>query len=409
MSARFESIRARWASRSPTLLFAIKSALAAGLSWALTDALLGEEAAALAMISAVIVVQVTSWQTARKGVERLLGVLIGVVLAFGVAHFLGLNLWTITLIILCAQIIGMFIQRRGPYLATQIPISAALALVLGATVSEYSLLRLLGALIGGVLGTAISLLLSPPVYIFRARDAVADLITLLAAAIPRLSDALAGRLSESETRATYTSMRALEQRVRATEQAYTLGMDSARLNPWAVRARRLLVDYPDVLLSLDRLVRQMRRIAYTINEPESSWAEIARGQQWADDYARLLAEIGSDLAAVAAAMREPAGTQSTSTATTTATMTATMTDQTGEAEAAREAGEAEAAKEVLSARITRAQRQFGAWQAQLARDSQSPNGSMTTSGRALMVRGALLTDLRRMLDEAQDIAELTTR
>ena len=66
------------------------------------------------MISAVIVVQVTSWQTARKGVERLLGVLIGVVLAFGVAHFLGLNLWTITLIILCAQVIGMFVQRRGP-------------------------------------------------------------------------------------------------------------------------------------------------------------------------------------------------------------------------------------------------------------------------------------------------------
>jgi uncharacterized membrane protein YgaE (UPF0421/DUF939 family) len=375
------------------LLFAIKSALAAGLSWALTDALLGEEAAALAMISAVIVVQVTSWQTARKGVERLLGVVIGVVLAFGVAHFLGLNLWTITLIILCAQIIGMFVQRRGPYLATQIPISAALALVLGATVSEYSLLRLLGALIGGVLGTAISLLLSPPVYIFRARAAVADLIALLAAAIPRLSDALAGRLNESETRATYTSIRALEQRVRATEQAYTLGMDSARLNPWAVRARRLLVDYPDVLLSLDRLVRQMRRIAYTINEPESSWAEIARGQQWADDYARLLTEIGGDLAAVAAAMREPAGIRSTTT-TTVATVD--------------EAGEAEAAGDALSARVGRAQRQFGAWQAQLARDSQSPDASIATSGRTLMLRGALLTDLRRMLDEAQDIAELTT-
>ena len=336
------------------------------------------------MISAVIVVQVTSWQTARKGVERLLGVLIGVVLAFGVAHFLGLNLWTITLIILCAQVIGMFVQRRGPYLATQIPISAALALVLGATVSEYSLLRLLGALIGGVIGTALSLLISPPVYIFRARDAVADLIALLAAAIPRLADALAGKLSESETRATYASIRALEQRVRATEQAYTLGMDSARLNPWAVRARRLLADYPDVLLSLDRLVRQMRRIAYTINEPESSWAEIARGQDWAGDYARLLAEIGGDLAAVAEAMREPA-----------------------ESAAATAMATAGAAGETLNARIERAQRQFGAWQAQLARDSQSPDASITTSGRALMVRGALLTDLRRMLDEAQDIAELT--
>ncbi|HEU5348966.1 MAG TPA: FUSC family protein [Ktedonobacterales bacterium] len=373
-------LRDAWSSRSPALLFAFKSALAAGISWEITNLLLGGEAASLAMISAVIVVQVTSWQTARKGIERLFGVLIGVVLAFVVAHFLGLNLWTISLIILCAQIIGMFLQRRGPYLATQIPISAALALVLGATVSEYSLLRLLGALIGGVVGTAISLLISPPVYIFRARDAVADLMTQVAAAIPRLANALAGNLNEAETRETYTSIRALEQRVRATEQAYSLGIDSARLNPWALRARQMLVDYPDVLLSLDRLVRQMRRIAFTLNEPESSWREVAQTREWARDYARLLEDIGSDLAVAAESMRVP-----------------TMS------------GDKLPAGDTIGARIEHAQQQFRAWQAQLARDTLNPDTSIASSGRAIMVRGAILTDLRRMLDEVQDIIELTTR
>lgn len=371
-----------WSVRSPTLLFAIKSALAAGISWEITDLLLGEEAAALAMISAVIVVQTTSWQTARKGIERLIGVVIGVMLAFAVAHFLGLNIWTITLIILCAQITGMFFQRRGPYLATQIPISAALALVLGATVSEYSLLRLLGAVVGGVVGTAISLLLSPPIYIFKARDAVADLMTQLAAAIPRLADALAGRLGEDETRDTYTTIRKLEQRVRATEQAYTLGVDSARLNPWAFRARQMLEDYPDVLLTLDRLVRQMRRIAFTLNEPESSWREVAQTQEWAGDYARLLAEIGRMLVAAAEHLRASATTPS---------------------------GGEQPAGVSLNARIERAQQQFSAWQAQLARDTLNPDNSIVRSGRALMVRGALLTDLRRMLDEVQDVVELTAR
>jgi uncharacterized membrane protein YgaE (UPF0421/DUF939 family) len=371
-----------WSARSPTLLFAIKSALAAGISWEITDLLLGEEAAALAMISAVIVVQTTSWQTARKGMERLIGVVIGVILAFAVAHFLGLNIWTITLIILCAQIIGMFFQRRGPYLATQIPISAALALVLGATVSEYSLLRLLGAVVGGIVGTAISLLLSPPIYIFKARDAVADLMTQLAAAIPRLADALAGRLSDDETRDTYTTIRKLEQRVRTTEQAYTLGVDSARLNPWAFRARQMLEDYPDVLLTLDRLVRQMRRIAFTLNEPESSWREIAQTQEWPGDYARLLAEIGRMLVAVAEHMRASATTPS---------------------------DDEQPAEVSLNARMERAQQQFSAWQAQLARDTLTPDNSIVSSGRALMVRGAILTDLRRMLDEVQDVVELTGR
>src|SRR5712691_10204987 len=191
-------LRGLWSSRSPFLLFAIKSALAAGLSWEIVSSLLGVEAAALAMVSSVIVVQVTGWQTVRKSLERILGVIIGVILAVLVAHFFGLNILTITLMIFFANIIGMLLQNRGQYLATQIPISAALVLVLGATAGNYPLLRMLGALVGGLVGTVISLLLSPPIYVFRARDAVAELAARLAAAIPRLAAALAGHLSEAE-------------------------------------------------------------------------------------------------------------------------------------------------------------------------------------------------------------------
>jgi len=175
------------------LLFAIKSALAAGLSWEIVSTLFGVEAAALAVVSAVIVVQVTSWQTVRKSIERILGVIIGVSLAVLVAHLLGLNFWTITLIIFFAQVIGLFLQNRGQYLATQIPISAALALVLGAT-GSYPLLRVLGTLVGGLIGTVISLLFSNTIYVFRTRDAVAELTTRVADAIPRLAAALAVQL-----------------------------------------------------------------------------------------------------------------------------------------------------------------------------------------------------------------------
>ncbi len=379
-------LRGVWSSRSPLLLFAIKSALAAGLSWEIVVSLLGEGAAALAVVSAVIVVQVTSWQTARKGIERILGVIIGVILAVLVAHLLGLNFWTITLTIFFAQIIGIFLQNRGQYLATQIPISAALALVLGATAGTYPLLRMLGALVGGLIGTVMSLLLSPPVYVFRARDAVADLTTELAGAIPKLADALAGRLSEAENREIYSYIRKLEQRVRATEQAYSLGIDSARLNPWARRARRLLVDYPDVLLALDRLVRQMRRIAYTINEPDPSWSEIAQTQDWPLDYAALLEEMGSILLSAAGYVRSPATTQGTQLPT----------------------------RQSLSARMEHAQQQLRAWQAQLALDAkqiesdrENAESPPISAGARMAVRGAILTDLRRMLDEVHDVVEMT--
>jgi uncharacterized membrane protein YgaE (UPF0421/DUF939 family) len=381
-----DKLRAVWSSRSPLLLFAIKSALAAGLSWEMVSSLLGVEAAALAVVSAVIVVQVTSWQTVRKSIERILGVIVGVSLAVLIAHLLGLNFWTITLMIFFAQVIGLFLQKRGQYLATQIPISAALALVLGAT-GNYPLLRVLGAVVGGLIGTVISLLFSPPIYVFRTRDAVAELTTRVADAIPRLAAALAVQLSAAESREVYTSLRELEQQVHATEQAYSLGVDSTRLNPWARRARRLLVDYPDMLQALDRLVRQMRRIAYTITEPEPAWSELAQKQEWALTYAGLLEEMGSTLRAIVADIHSSATLQSND-----------LPD-----------------RENLRTQVEHAQQQLRSWQEQLAQDAkqieaqpvnaESPSISI---GSRLAIRGAILTDLRRMLDEVHEMVALTS-
>lgn len=300
-----KSLHSRWSAHSPFLLFATKSALAAGFSWAIVAALLGAEAAALAVVSAVIVVQVTSWQTVRKSLERIVGVLIGLSLAILIAHVLGLTFWTITLVIFLAQLIGLVLQNRVQYLATQIPISAALVLALGATASTYPLLRLLGALAGGGVGIIVSLLLSPPVYVFRTQKVVAELIAELASAIAQLADALEGQRSEAEIREIYSSIRKGEQRVRTAEQAYTLGMDSTRLNPWARSARRLLVEYPTLLLALDRMARQMRRLAYIMNGSELTWPELAQKQAWTRDYAWLLKELGVILAELAREVSSP--------------------------------------------------------------------------------------------------------
>ena len=204
----------------------------------------------------------------------------------------------------------------------------------------------------------------------------------LANALPALADALAVRISDVENRTLYTRIRELEQHVQATAQALSLGVDSARLNPWARRASRLLIAYPDVLLALDRLTRQMRRIAYTLNEPEPSWSEIAQQQGWARDYAHLLAEIGSILAGVAQYLRSPATHQSSNLPSST----------------------------TLSTRVEQAQQQLSFWQAQLAQDAQPSKPSTEhvdhpsiDPGYRLAIRGAILTDLRRMLDEVHDV------
>jgi hypothetical protein len=198
--------------------------------------------------------------------------------------------------------------------------------------------------------------------------------------------ALAVQLSGAESRQAYTAIREVEQQVSATEQAYSLGVDSTRLNPWARHARRLLVDYPDMLQTLDRLVRQMRRIAYTINEPETAWTELAQKQEWALEYARLLEEMGSTLRSKAAYIHSSAPLQ--------------RNDPPD--------------RETLRTQVEHAQQQLRNWQEQLAQDAQQNEAQMLTAasspsisiGSRIAIRGAILTDLRRMLDEVHDMVAM---
>jgi hypothetical protein len=72
-------------------------------------------------------------------------------------------------------------------------------------------------------------------------------------------------------------------------------------------------------------------------------------------------------------------------------------------------------KEAIGARVERAREQLRILQAQLAQDARQPEPEIepagnpsTGAGYRIAARGAILTDLRRMLDEVLDIVELTS-
>ena len=237
-------------------------------------------------------------------------------------------------------------------------------------------------MVGALVGTAVSLLLSHPLYVSRMRATLAELLTHLADGMPELADALAARLDERTRREVYRHMQSLEQQVHATQEALSLALDSTRLNPWARAARRLIIDYPDVLLTLDRLVRQMRRIAYTITEPEPSWTELVQKQEWPARYASVLEEVGNILFSAAASLRSPAPSAASNRVC-----------------------------EDLRSCIEQTRQQLSIWQEQLvyevkqqgASQPLNTDGALMAAGVRLAVRGAILTDLRRMLDEVHDV------
>lgn len=385
-----EKARLQWKANAPFLIFALKSALAVAFSWEIATLLLGKEAASLAPVSAVIIVQVTSWQTVRKSIERILGILIGIILAILVIHLLGISFWTVLLLIFSSQIVGMFVQKRGPYLATQIPISAVLVLIASTSEIDYPLLRLLGALIGGVIGTLISLLLSPPVYIGRVRESVADLASQISTAMVSLADAVAGSKDENGNRAIYEHMQALEQQVQAAQQTLSLGFDSLRLNPWAHGVRSQLAEYPDMLTAVNRIVRQLRRISYTITDSLVPWHSMVDGQEWAQFDAHLLRTASDTLSWIAHHL-------------------ATLSTTTN----AQESDAINKQKEQIRATLDDAYEQLIAHEDALllhtgkTRELAPMQGENTPGkGYRLSLRSTLLTDLRRILQEINEVLDL---
>ena len=83
----------------------------------------------VAALTALLVVQATLASTLVNGVQRVLAVVLGVTLAVGFVSVVGLNWWSLGILV-AASIISGQILRLGPHLL-EVPISAMLVLGVG--------------------------------------------------------------------------------------------------------------------------------------------------------------------------------------------------------------------------------------------------------------------------------------
>ncbi len=227
-------------------------------------------------------------------------------------------------------------------------------------------------------------------YITRARESIAELTSQIAEATTKLADTITGGMNGNGNHAIYERMQELEQQVDATEQALSLGFDSLRLNPWARSVRSQIADYPEVLTAINRIVRQLRRIAYTVNDVPVPWRVIVHEQEWAQVDAQLLRSISGILAWIAHSL------------STFSTTTSAQDNNAVHANLER--------KEQVRATLDTAFQQLISCEEallhnEIADDLVSMQGedSPLSKGHILSLRGAILTDLRRILQELSEI------
>jgi fusaric acid resistance family protein len=206
----------------------------------------------LAPLTALLVLQASLYQTIRSAMRKVLSVTVGVLVAVGVAEFIGFSWWQLALVIGGALVIGRMLRLGDDLL--EVPISAMLIF---SSVGTHAAAtgRVVDTLVGAGAGLGGGLVFAGRPQVQPARSAVGHLAGQVAGLLDRMASDLAGieraDTEHPDTERTGTEepadddltaeaaqwlvqARALRDEIERVDDTLREAADSARLNPRAL-------------------------------------------------------------------------------------------------------------------------------------------------------------------------------
>ena len=245
----------------PPGLRTAKVTLAVVLAYVLADALQLAERPIVAPLVALLVVQLTLYQSIVHGLGRVGGVVAGVVVAVLVAHFVGLTWWSLGAVVAGSIVAGRLL-RLGPHLF-EAPISAMLVLEVGGT-GTLGFARIEEAVVGALVGIAVSVLVAPPLYLQPAGAAIGDLAERMARFAGDLGREIVEPWSRQAADHWMAQARAVADEVRRAEVTVARAEEAARLNPRGRRGRDAHPRFRATLTALERCHLALRTLARAV-------------------------------------------------------------------------------------------------------------------------------------------------
>ena len=254
----------RASSRSP-LLQVVKTSVAAIIAWLICTVTLGQPLPIFAAIAALLVVQPSVNQSLAKGIERSVGVIFGVVLAYAAGILFGHSSWIVLGIIVVSLLLAWAL-RLSPGSANQIPISAMLVIAIGTNTPGYAFNRVTETVIGAVVGLAVNAVIVPPVLVTPAHDSVMRLAEKVASTLSSFATALRTPQTGVQLAAILAAARELPGRQKSASDALVRADESLMLNPRRARYRERLEHDRDLLESLGTLVTRVTGMARALHD-----------------------------------------------------------------------------------------------------------------------------------------------
>ncbi|MEZ4530250.1 MAG: aromatic acid exporter family protein [Thermomicrobiales bacterium] len=240
----------------------IKSALAAVIAWLLAGLLPDNPAPILAPLTAIFSINLTIAGSMRDAVQRVLGVVFGILLAVLISEYIGANSWAIFLVILISFYVG---RRLGldPSGIQQIAVSALL-IVLGAAskaIDDAAVLHLANTLIGTGVGLLLNASVAPPNHLPDARRRLLEVGEAIQDDLRMLAEAARTGISNDEALTTLHLARETNAELLELDTALNQARESLQFNLLGRRQRDVLGLYHQADLALEHASIQTRMIA----------------------------------------------------------------------------------------------------------------------------------------------------
>lgn len=242
-----------------------KAAAAAILTWFVCAALFDTDLPIFGAIAALIVMQDSVDDSLTKGIERVVGVLVGVSVALGAATVFGAQSWLFIAAIIVAMAVG-WLLRMTPASTNQVAISALLMIALGGLQLDYGIERLFETAIGALTGVLVNAFVVAPVRTSPVRTAITGLTTSTADVVRKLADSLDAPRDRDWLEDMLAEARALTVRRTEVHALLRTARESLRFNPRSRRYRESLLEDDQLFQRLQHIVTQVVGMARALSD-----------------------------------------------------------------------------------------------------------------------------------------------
>jgi uncharacterized membrane protein YccC len=213
----------------------------------------------LAPLTALLVLQVSIYQTVYSALRRVASVVAGVLLALALSAWVGFTWWSLGITIALGLAVGFALRLREHML--EVPISAMLILSVGTRSAAAS--RVVETFIGTAAGLAAALVLTSP-QVQPAEEAIADLTRRMAGLLDQMAAGLRDGSASDSVRGWLDQARALGGEIRKVDEALQRAEESMRLNPRSPRLLYAAIALRQSLETLEHAATTVRVLARSL-------------------------------------------------------------------------------------------------------------------------------------------------